>query len=97
MAALWSLIAFPLTFRVAEPAARARHLRLCSSANAVTGQGLGGRSEATGAGNPVLYAVGIWRRVVTLRADRPAGTPPDDPHAHHKEQYPPEIPSLPSD
>ena len=35
-----------LTFRVAEPEARARHLRFCSSANAVTGQGLGGRSAS---------------------------------------------------
>ena len=37
-----------------NPPSWARHLRLCSSANAVTRQGLGGRSEATGAGNPVL-------------------------------------------
>ena len=51
---LWAL---RITFRVAEPAAWARHLRLCSSANAVTGQGLGGKSAATGAGNPVLGAV----------------------------------------
>jgi len=48
------LTALRLTSRVAEPAAWARHLRFCSSANAVTGQGLGGRSEATGAGNLVL-------------------------------------------
>ena len=44
--------AFPLTFRVAEPEGLARHLR--PSANGVTAQGLGGRSEATEAGNPVL-------------------------------------------
>ena len=43
-----------ITFRVAEPAAWARHLRLCPSANAVTGQGLGVVSGANGAGNPVL-------------------------------------------
>ena len=54
MAALLSLTAFRITFRVAEPAAWARHLRLCSSANAVTGQGLGEVSAANEAGNPVL-------------------------------------------
>ena len=37
-----------------NPQSWARHLRLCSSANAVTGQGLGGVSVANGAGNPVL-------------------------------------------
>ena len=48
--------AFRLTFRVAEPAAWARHLRLCSSANGVTGQGLGEVTNEvrSGAGKPVL-------------------------------------------
>ena len=55
MAALLSLTAFQLTFRVAEPEGLAR--RLPPLANGVTDQGLGGRSEATGAGNPVLCAV----------------------------------------
>ena len=55
MATLLSLIAFRITFRVAEPAGLAR--RLPPLANGVTDQGLGGRSEATGAGNPVLYEV----------------------------------------
>ena len=50
-----ALATFHLTFRVAEPAAWARHLRFCPSANAVTRQGLGERSAATEAGNPVLY------------------------------------------
>ena len=59
MAALFLLLAFPLTFLVAEPEGLARHLRFCSSANCVTDQGLGERSAATGAGNPVLCAVGI--------------------------------------
>jgi len=54
MAALLSLIAFQLTFRVAEPEARARHLR--SSANAVNGRGLGEVTSAARnvAGNAVL-------------------------------------------
>ena len=47
--------AFRLTFRVAEPEVLARHLRF--SANGVTARRLGGRSEATEAGNPVLGAV----------------------------------------
>ena len=60
MAAFLSLAAFHLTSRVAEPAAWARHLRLCSSANAVTGQGLGEVSAANAAGNPVLCAVVVF-------------------------------------
>jgi hypothetical protein len=50
--------AFRITFRVAEPEAWARHLRFCPSANAVTGQGLGGVSVANEAGNAVLCDVG---------------------------------------
>ena len=38
-----------------NPQSRARHLRLCPSANAAPGQGLGGESVANAAGNPVLY------------------------------------------
>ena len=49
---LWA--GFRLTSRVAEPAVTARHLRF--SSNGVTAQGLGGRSEATGAGNQVLVS-----------------------------------------
>ena len=55
MAALFLLLAFPLTFRVAEPEGLARRLPLL--ANGVTDQGLGGRNEVTEAGNPVLYEV----------------------------------------
>ena len=55
MAALLSLIAFHITFRVAEPAGLAR--RLPPLANGVTDQGLGERNEVTGAGNPVLSEV----------------------------------------
>ena len=55
MAALLFLTPFHLTFRVAEPEVLARHLRF--SANGVTARRLGGRSEATGAGNPVLNEV----------------------------------------
>ncbi len=58
MAALLSLTALRLTFRVAEPAGTARCLR--SSANSVTDQGLGEGSVATGTGNPVLGAVGSF-------------------------------------
>ena len=47
--------AFRLTFRVAEPEGLAR--RLPTLANGVTDQGLGGRNEVTGAGNPVLCDV----------------------------------------
>ena len=47
--------ALQLTFRVAEPEGLARRLPLL--ANGVTDQGLGERSVATGAGNPVLAAV----------------------------------------
>jgi hypothetical protein len=65
MAALLSLIAFHITFRVAEPEGLAR--RLPPLANGVTDQGLGGRSEATGAGNPVLCAVGILQHSCTVR------------------------------
>jgi hypothetical protein len=54
MAAPQSLIVFRITFRVAEPAVRAGRLRPCFSANGMTAQGLGERSAATGAGNPVL-------------------------------------------
>ncbi|MCG3771367.1 MAG: hypothetical protein JW384_02553 [Nitrosomonadaceae bacterium] len=39
-----------------NPKSWARHLRLCPSANAVTGQGLGGVSAANEAGNAVLAA-----------------------------------------
>ena len=46
---------FHITSWVAEPEVLARHLRF--SANGVTARRLGGRSEATGAGNPVLYEV----------------------------------------
>ena len=59
-----SLAAFHLTFRVAEPAVWARHLRLCPSANAVTRQGLGVVSAANGAGNPVLGAVELLGQIV---------------------------------
>ena len=52
---LWA--GFRLTFRVAEPEVLARHLRF--SANGVTARRLGGRSEATGAGNPVLAEGGF--------------------------------------
>ena len=45
-----------------NPQSWARHLRFCSSANAVTGQGLGEGSAATGAGNPVLAEVGASLR-----------------------------------
>ena len=55
MAALLSLIVFRITSRVAEPEARAGRLRF--SANGMTGRRLGGRSEATEAGNPVLADV----------------------------------------
>ena len=55
MAALWSLIAFHITFRVAEPEGLARRLPLL--ANGVTDQGLGEESAANEAGNPVLGAV----------------------------------------
>ena len=50
---------FHITFRVAEPAGLARRLPLL--ANDVTDQGLGEVTSAArnGAGNPVLYAVGI--------------------------------------
>ena len=73
MAALLSLTAFQLTSRVAEPEGLARRLPLL--ANGVTDQGLGGRSEATEAGNPVLcdgrpWGVG-WRGFPTM--DRPVG------------------------
>jgi hypothetical protein len=37
---------FRITFRVAEPEAWARHLRFCSSANAVNGRGLGERNDS---------------------------------------------------
>ena len=57
-----SLPQLRITFRVAEPAAWARHLRFCSSANAVTGQGLGEVSAANEAGNPVLDDVGFYLR-----------------------------------
>ncbi len=60
---------FHITFRVAEPAAWARHLRLCSSANAVTGQGLGEESAANEAGNPVLAEVGIPPRQIQRTDD----------------------------
>jgi hypothetical protein len=60
MAALLSLTAFQLTVRVAEPEGLAHCLRF--SANSVTGQGLGERSEATGAGNPVLGVVWLTRQ-----------------------------------
>ena len=55
MAALLSLTAFHITFRVAEPEGLARRLPLL--ANGVTDQGLGEVSEANEAGNPVLAAV----------------------------------------
>ena len=47
-----SLAALHITFRVAEPAGLACHLR--PSANGMTGQGLGVVSVANEAGNPVL-------------------------------------------
>ena len=56
MAALLSLTAFQLTFRVAEPEGLARRLPLL--ANGVTDQGLGGRSAATGAGTPGVSCSG---------------------------------------
>ncbi|MBI1928068.1 hypothetical protein HYR99_27970 [Candidatus Poribacteria bacterium] len=49
----------PNVLRVYEPATRARRLRLCFSANGMTGQGLDAESEANEAGNPVLGAGGI--------------------------------------
>ena len=55
MAAILSLAVLHITFRVAEPEGLARRLPLL--ANGVTDQGLGGRSAATGAGNPVLADV----------------------------------------
>ena len=58
MAALFSLTAFQLTFRVAEPAGLARRLPLL--ANGVTDQGLGEESAANEAGNPVLDDVGFY-------------------------------------
>ena len=58
MAALLSLVAFRLTFRVAEPEGLARRLPLL--ANGVTDQGLGERNEVTGAGNPVLCVVQLY-------------------------------------
>ena len=83
MAALRFLAAFHITFRVAEPAAWARHLRLCSSANAVTRQGLGEVTNEVrnGAGNPVLGDVGFClyvRRDVSLSFHTNA--------AHHRQQ-----------
>jgi len=46
--------------RLPNPQSWARHLRLCSSANAVTRQGLGEVSAANGAGNLVLDDVGFF-------------------------------------
>jgi len=63
---------FQLTFRVAEPEGLAR--RLPPLANGVTDQGLGGRSEATGAGNPVLCDVGFF---LNLRAEFVTYSGPD--------------------
>ena len=57
---------FRLTFRVAEPAGLARRLPLL--ANGVTDQGLGEESAANEAGNPVLGAVGILRRLSGTRS-----------------------------
>jgi hypothetical protein len=68
-----------ITFRVAEPEARARHLR--SSANAVNGRGLGGRSVATGAGNAVL-AEGAFRPPIHNQSHHPTQAPPTPPHHH---------------
>ena len=55
MAAILSLTAFHITFRVAEPAVLGMAFAPLPSANAVTRQGLGEVSAANGAGKPVLY------------------------------------------
>ena len=54
-----------------NPQSWARHLRLCPSANAVTGQGLGEVSAANGAGNPVLCVVVVPHCLCPLGRARP--------------------------
>ena len=57
-------LACRLTFRVAEPEVLGATF---AQANGVTRRGLGGRSEATGAGNPVL--ADDARRVIVADTD----------------------------
>ena len=69
-----------------NPQSWARHLRFCSSANAVTGQGLGEVSAANEAGNPVLYVVGAS---IGPCHDGKARFSPPQPNRYGKKAEPP--------